>query len=122
MGADFLFSIVPACKITPKRLAELTEMVNAEFKDYDENDSGYSMADVMEALNVYAGGGFDSTREVGVVWIRGAAYYATGGMSWGDGPTEAFDTMCRLDMFFAKMEEWSLEDGEKARLGDKVKK
>lgn len=35
-------------------------------------------------------------REVAEMIVRGARLYLTGGMSWGDGPTEVWDVIARL--------------------------
>ena len=34
--------------------------------------------------------------EIALVHIRGATVYLTGGMTWGDGPTEVWDVIARL--------------------------
>lgn len=112
MGADFCFAIIPVCKVTPEREAKLKLLVEDLFKDHDEDEFGHTKEDVLSAVDSYADS-FDCHREVGTMTIRGAAYYITGGMTWGDSPTEAYDELSVLDELFEQLEEWSLEDNKK---------
>ena len=39
----------------------------------------------------------DYRRDVGEIHLKGTWYMATGGMSWGDLPTDAYETVCMLE-------------------------
>lgn len=105
MGADFCLAIIPRCALTPKRLAQLKKAIKSD-DDYIRNDK-----EIAIVLDKYASGELFNSREV--TWISfktGASYWVTGGMSWGDAPTDVYDSISMLDQFFDTMERWSIAD------------
>ncbi len=68
-----------------------------EFLDHDPE-----MSEGMAAIRAALGGDLTNLerafggREVDLIEVRGATVYITGGMSYGDAPTELFETICRL--------------------------
>ena len=113
MGADFLLTVVPVCELTPERIAALKAKLDEAFKDEEEDDYGNTKESIADSLDEYINCDFGSSREVGTLGIRGVTYLVTGGMSWGDEPTEAYGHLCRLDMFYDQLEAWALEDNKK---------
>lgn len=105
MGADLCITLIPCCKLSKTRLAKLHEMA--------EDDEGYDKEFVLQSLSDYASGEFNGRRDVGEISVRGVSYYVTGGMTWGDSPTDAFDSVAALSQFFPYLEEWALEDNKK---------
>lgn len=100
MGADFLLTAVP--KVTPtqarERLAQLTDQevldamdVVKGFADDPEEARDY----IRYAIDAILAG--DEPNDTGTLWINHQEYIVTGGMSWGDGPTESFDDIWLLD-------------------------
>ena len=111
MGADFCYSILPRCKITPERFAAATALIKAFNVDESDLDCGDpDEAAMLSALVCYQGGEFDNSREIGTLRIAGAIYYLTGGMSYGDAPTDAYDQMNALICIYDQLETWSRED------------
>lgn len=114
MGADFTFTLLPVCKLTEERKQELVGMaktveVQSCLEDYfpersDEEWIGF----IEDCLGQYKD--FSRRRDVGVL-EKGIAYYITGGMSWGDSPTDSFDPMNALDIAFGHIfEKWAQEE------------
>ena len=111
MGAEFIYSILPGCKITPERFAAATALIKAFNVDESDLDCGDPDHDAMLAAFVsYADGGFGGSRDVGELHLGGASYYLTGGMSYGDAPTDAYDQMNALICIYDQLETWSRED------------
>ena len=111
MGADFCYSILPRCKITPERFAAATALIKAFNVDQSDLDAGDPDHEAMQdAFVSYADGGFGRSREVGELYLGGANYYLTGGMSYGDAPTDAYDQMNALICIYDQLEAWSRED------------
>lgn len=111
MGADFVYAILPMCKITPERFAAATALIKAFNVDESDLDCGDPDHDAMLAAFVYyASGEFSCNREVGELALGGAIYYLTGGMSWGDSPTDTYDELNALGCIWSQLEAWSRED------------
>ena len=111
MGAEFIYSILPRCKITPERFAAATALIKAFNVDESDLDCGDPDHDAMLAAFVsYADGGFGGSRDVGELHLGGASYYLTGGMSWGDSPTDTYDELNALGCIWSQLEAWSRED------------
>lgn len=105
MGADLLLTWVgleegrePDFEAARTRINELTdselETAAREHFAWDENsgiaDVATSMhAEVNKLEKLWIGG----SREVARLKVRGADLLFTGGMSWGDGPTDAFEVI-----------------------------
>ncbi len=60
----------------PEGLEQIRALLRADLRELREAIEGYF--------------------EIALVHIRGATVYLTGGMTWGDGPTEVWDVIARL--------------------------
>ena len=121
MGADFILYAVPACEITAQRheilkqrldtLAdeELAELV-CEYGDTDE-----ARQRVRQAIDFLVGAA--GRRDVADFCLPGMPYalLTTGGLSWGDFPTDAaceFAMISSCGRLHAQLEEWARHDLE----------
>ena len=137
MGADMSLATLPAFAITNQRLAKLLKTIEAiDVKTTSkENLENWELED----LEAEKSGAFDGARtlrdmiggrEVETLTVSGADYaiWVTGGMSWGDPPTEAYEPFCHMNAFeevWKLMESWAKEDLAKVGLGkiyDRVNK
>lgn len=98
MGADFVFAVAPACAdleaglraVDSLPLPKIEEVADWRFGEVDED----TIEDVRELLR--EGVRILSDEELGrdTGWFIGTdatIYILTGGMTWGDSPTEACD-------------------------------
>ena len=124
MGADFLLYSLPACEISPDRSVELKEIIrNLDDTDYAEiADFFGENGEVEEALlsSVDELVTIAQSREVSSGMSFGLDYTLmfTGGLSWGDHPTEAAETFDRLSMvgmIYDKLLEWSQAEFEQRK-------
>jgi hypothetical protein len=115
MSADFLLAVtkVPSTEEQETYKAALPTLSSLDWvklledhgcpllpegSDYDrssehEGDCRQIAADVLQTvLKMDALEGVD-TREIAWFWIDGNKYIASGGMSWGDSPTDAYDDL-----------------------------
>ena len=125
MGADFICCYIPAAKIDEDRKRRLLEIAAAE-EPRDWEDSHYESAEdygkaIAAAVEYLAG---LPNRETVVIDFPGAEYPAllTGGMSWGDTPTDAFDhfdvILVHAPAVVELLERWARQDHrEKRRRG-----
>lgn len=125
MGADFIYSTLPAFKITHERLEKLQALLEAATKaDLDDGgrfldgDEGLERAksEGWLALEWLEEIGRRHNREVSSLYIAGKPYtvWLTGGLSWGETPTEAMDHMDVLGQWtplWDQIKAWALEDG-----------
>lgn len=121
MSADFILYALPECKTLKKRGGELIRMTNKMgLKDF--TDPGWDTdEDARSAIRDAIGFYFNAVGRGDVVTIRpeGALYglIISGGMSYGDSPTDACDYMsviCDCDKIYNKIREWALEDAADA--------
>jgi hypothetical protein len=134
MGADFLYATVPCFTLTPERERRFTEMFNqyiaeldgttASFRDRFELESDLdpelaNAALLDAAVTAMRQSDFDrqhGSREISYLSLSGMDYdvMITGGMSWGDSPTDAFDSFCLLEELPSSMYQqliaWARED------------
>ena len=131
MGADFLFAATPRFKPTPERCREIKTFLREYPEDklfglvgdywilgLDEESTAKEIRfriyeAVLEAAEY-------ETRETSTLRMPGMNFEATitGGMSWGDSPTEAFNILGDLTSFadlWDLMKKFSSEDSEDAR-------
>ena len=121
MGADFMFSRFPRFEMTPERENEFEDTLQdilsdpneeVEFMDWFmyEDDETSAFQEVLGALSLISETA-DNDREAAAVrdfTEGGFAYvYYTGGMSWGDEPTEIF-TYFNIAGFFPEIYELAL--------------
>jgi hypothetical protein len=102
MGADFIFAITPVTDADREELIRRFDLLSQDelferaenggfymFED-DETDEEVTqliwnhLIESIEYLN-------SDPRDAGGLTIEGRTYAVTGGMSWGDSPTEAFE-------------------------------
>ena len=122
MGADFMFSRFPRFEMTPERENEFEDTLQdilsdpneeVEFMDWFmcEDDETSAFQEVLGALSLISETA-DNDREAAAVrdfTEGGFAYvYYTGGMSWGDEPTEIF-TYFNMAGFFPEIYELALK-------------
>lgn len=121
MGADMTLFCAPSCDLTPERIQRLDQAIRA----IPDNDAEF--CELMEQL------GYDNpeyakqciiekcqesqheSRDVTTLCIPGCPYQlrVTGGLSWGDDPTEAcaiFEHVERCPQAWQLMEEFARED------------
>ncbi len=80
------------------RVAELQEDdVDDWFDDVEQMRVGL-LADITALEKARAGEGREA-RELDSFQLGPYRLYLTGGLSWGDSPTELFDVICRLDAY-----------------------
>ena len=110
MGADFIFAL---CRLevdkdtamtrlnllTPKDIARLWD----DDLDQDERDYKEEAENAIETV-------FASRRDTGELHIKGSIYAITGGMSWGDDPTDSFADICKVDMLGVTLPEIEWQD------------
>lgn len=99
MGADFLFDILPLAEETPQRRQILLDMVNAiseENRIYLCNECFYcDDIDFESLLDTYWA--LQYQRDVGTFLFPNLPrYMVSGGMSWGDTPTDAMEVMNKI--------------------------
>jgi hypothetical protein len=116
MGADFVFAVAPACTLTKERSEELEQIIDTlEYSDCPEWDEEEAeLEDVQEGLRAAVSEYAIESREIGVFCPDETfPYKVTGGMSWGDAPTEAYQHFLHLEQcpkIWHKLVEWAKED------------
>lgn len=122
MGADFVYSILPLCEKTDGRVAELKKLIeDATLDDYgkimppwqgfcDEGDFNDCKDDILAALDEYWD--LQYRRDVGLLCLdpRGITCILTGGMSYGDSPTDAYLVFEKLEGLWDYFEKYAKED------------
>ena len=120
MGADMLLYILPACKITEKRRKVLCDLAAAVSQDQIpneyENPEDWRIA-IAEAIDWVAECADRRTapRDVVTCRLEGMPYAAhfTGGLSWGDTPTDSSDRFALFEAcaaLYDQLREWAIED------------
>jgi len=126
MGADFMFAVSPRCELTPERKRRVKETIRATsdedllsvVRDYwpfgldDESTPEEIRVTLYQAVLENAE---IENRETSYIRLDGMDWTAniTGGMSWGDSPTESFDGLSGISEFdsvYELMKEFSRED------------
>jgi ribulose-5-phosphate 4-epimerase/fuculose-1-phosphate aldolase len=121
MGADMTLYCAPACDLTPPRIERLALVIRS-IPDEDPNltelmeslgydDPEYAKACILEKCQASQ---YES-RDVITIGIPGCPYLirASGGLSWGDDPTEAFailEHVERCPQAWQVLEEFARED------------
>jgi hypothetical protein len=132
MGADLLLLALPKAKLTPQRKKELDAVIDKLTLEDDavtffidqenlaepEEDDLLAQVKgrVRAAVDAYEK--FDDLRDVTFVSLApNMHHYICGGISWGDSPTESFDSFRTLGTFSAVwdlLEKWAKADSLKA--------
>ena len=126
MGADFMFAASPRCELTRERKRRVKDTIRTTSDDdllsvvYDYMPLGLddesTPAEIrVELYKAVLENAEIENRETGWVQFDGMDWIAniTGGMSWGDSPTESFDSMSAIAYFdpvYELMKEFSRED------------
>lgn len=119
MGADFLYSTFPKIAVTAKRIKEFNSAVD-KYVIVKDNIQYFmdeiNVGDLDEAkeyikdafLQLYVKKepfGFGNRRDVSEIILKGKeTHYISGGMSWGDLPTESCET---FNAIWSAMEKFS---------------
>ena len=110
MGADFTLATFPYFDMTDDRRERFTELLNNlspeqtdEFQEWyglDDEDS-FHPADLLEDIETACSTCSHETSIITTYNDKGEKYElnVTGGMSWGDSPTEAYDAFNRAAFF-----------------------
>ena len=110
MGADLHIATFPYFDMTDDRRERFTELLNnlspektAEFQEWfglDDEDS-FHPADLLEDIETACSTCSRETSTLTTYNDKGEKYElnVTGGMSWGDSPTEAYDAFNRAAFF-----------------------
>lgn len=105
MGADFCFCLLPVCEMTPERIAEASALL------VDDDDWGVSAEELAEYLDRYSKTDYRDSREVGTTYFDGIEYLVTGGLSWGDPPTDEYAEWSHLERQIGHLlMKWARED------------
>ncbi len=99
MGADFIFAIAPICEnpdeakkrinqLSHEALTEVAEVSYGESPEQDDAEGWQQVRDLIsegiDVVNTAVG------RDIGLIVIdKPGTYVITGGMTWGDDPTDA---------------------------------
>ena len=118
MGADFLFITCPHFRPTSTRLKQLRRLVRelptaeiAELAEYQGLRPAEITAGILSAIKQLPK--LDSRRDVSHIYFDGAVLWITGGMSWGDLPTDACEILEWLTLMPSLLEliqRWAQED------------
>ena len=105
MGADFLYAVVPLCTMTDERMAHCQRLIEQSEKEIalaltagECNECDEAQVKTVKAeFGNYAD--WPHYREAGILCLDSTkpAYIITGGMSWGEGPTELFDVFSCIE-------------------------
>ena len=108
MGADFIFAITKVCtnpdqakqNISNLPFPTLAEIAEALWGDYPEPEEVEVLQNVRDVLSNAIDLVHDpDRRDISLIDIEDPGQYAlSGGMSWGDSPTESFDPMLALQI------------------------
>jgi hypothetical protein len=114
MGADFTYVLLPICNMTEPRIKKAREIINAlDFDSEDVQDiTQMDKEAVLAIVEKYSTGYYEHHREVCRLHVRkDVKFYITGGLSWGDPPTSAYEEFNPLEhLLFDQLEAWAIED------------
>jgi len=109
MKADLILAWLPVCKLTLERRTQAealikgksirAEIQRAALAEYDELDDNYR--DIVIVNHNLPGS------------TRCPVYMYTGGSTWGDSPTDHFDTfvaLAKIKGLYELLEQWSMDD------------
>ena len=109
MGADFTLATFPYFDMTEDRRERFRELIvnlpaseTDEFQDwYGLDDEDYSLEELLQDIETACSTCSRETSTITTYNDKGEKYElnVTGGMSWGDSPTEAYDAFNRAAFF-----------------------
>jgi hypothetical protein len=115
------YALVPWCQMTEQRMAKAMELIDKAIHACEKHGSEFEEElEQMEALKAefpkYSLWGH--RRDTAYMHLEGldCGYRITGGMSWGDPPTDMYDifnAVTLVDGLWGWLEEWGAEDYEK---------
>jgi len=97
MGADFVCVTFPKFKVTDEMVKEFNTLVDKVDESLILKNTGYAKGDIKGFFRELLQ--FENRRDCGTIYLselNDREHYITGGLSWGDAPTEAFNTLCVL--------------------------
>lgn len=110
MGADFIGTLIEVPELTyTEALARLAGMSDADLDEllwdtpHDDEHGRVFFTEQLRQFYEKMLPGHD--REVGMWQIDGKRYIVTGGMSWGDPPTDAYDVIEAVATLLAAFED-----------------
>lgn len=116
MGADFTYAILPYAEHTFERAKELHRIVTHLPEDTIADITSFHGIETREEFAELAREYWNlgNKRDVGGLWLEDQIHYIlTGGLSWGDSPTDSYKVMAALtdilDVWKA-LELWASED------------
>lgn len=126
MGADFMFTVSPRCELTDERKRRIKNVIRAipdkellkvvdDYYPLGLDDEATPEEIRVTLYRAVLENAEIENRETSWVQLDGMDWVAniTGGMSWGDSPTESFDSMSSIACFdpvYELMKEFSRED------------
>jgi hypothetical protein len=123
MGADFMWAAAPSCKLTDDRRLQLESCVQqideAQLKEVAEMTCAFQDEDVLacrqELYSIAVRVAELDNRETSILCLPGVDYTVvlTGGMSWGDTPTDCYEDISLIGWFddlWNLLEQFSRED------------
>ena len=133
MGADFLLIALPNFKRTTARKKELLKLIDAKlyFEDDDEDDTKTLVVDMprdtaMSVIDTFFEKYFHQNRDVTEMSFDNKSYLFSGGMSWGDSPSDSFEVMNEIINITEYLEDdlfdrWFTEDLTSKKNTKKIK-
>ena len=132
MGADLILVALPAANLTDERRQRLHEVISGfseqELQQLDPDDwDAESPEELRRKLHAHVAAlhGPDDRRDVVALHAPLLPYelWVTGGMSWGDDPTDICDCFCLLGScpaIWSQLQEWACADRRASAAGDSV--
>ena len=127
MGADMTLASAPACELTPQRVKQIQQVVQAipdADEDFRELMEALGYDDPAQAKSQVMQCGMESQeegREITTLHFPGCPYpvHISGGPSWGDPPTESYTVLehvARCPQLWQVLEEFARADAAAAAL------
>ena len=119
MGADFLCCFIPAvCETLERKQALALHMKNLSDEELAVVEDCGRFGDVVNGDDLVDRAGkywdLDGRRDLDIIGLPGSLpHYASGGMSYGDNPTDSFDVITSLISIpgvYGLLEKWCKED------------
>ena len=132
MGADLVLAALPAADLTAERRERLHAIVGGlseqELQQLDPDDwDAEGPEELRRKLHEHIAAlhGPDDRRDIVVLHAPLMPYemWVTGGMSWGDDPTDVYDCFCTLGAcpaVWSQLQAWAREDWSQERAGDLI--
>lgn len=122
MGADFLYTTLPACKLTKSRIKKLLKLVKEQVIVCEDSDAVEAIADLRLQVASYVEDLSETvdSREVDEFCYTGMDHklWLTGGISDGGPPTEASEAFSEIENFpllYRQLLEWAKADFKKSK-------